>query len=467
MWWFVAQALAGTEPCDGVDNDANGVIDDAEASIGATDFPTVGAAVSAAHPGDVIRVCTTRSVFADLVLGDKTLTLTATGPFASLATLIGSQQVVAGDQQVTLVNLHLLNPNHPGEAALLVGEKGWVTATNLTADSSDPAVEVFGDLHSTGGRFTTAPTVAPANAAIVVQPFATASLGNTNVSGSPVGVRMNGGLIAGGVIRDNGTGILVRDAAAVVAGSLVTKNSSNGIDASGSQLTLNQVTVSENKGTGVFMLTGSGLVPDAWITDSVVSKNVMGGVRTDVPLAILNSDVTDNSGSGIVTLADVKGEGTNVTHNVANRGGGMVVLAPVTVSGLRIADNTALLEGGGMLVNGGDGVTVLDHLLIVDNDAGTDAAGILVRSATEIENSALLRNTAPAAGGALLTSGKHWLASTCTSWGDRVDDNTIDDVLTDAGAWTVTTEDLRCDSGGCIPSAALCNDPGGDVLGGR
>ncbi len=470
MVWFVAAAMAA-DPCDGIDNDGNGVIDDPAASIGALEFASVADAVAAAPDGALVNICSTRSHAEDLVLGERSITLAGVGPFGP-ATLSGSQQVT-GSEHVTFRHLHLVrppDPGLPGTPALLVGEKGWVDVDDVTVDTADPGVEVWGDLHATASHFSTAPLSSTTTAAVVVQPGGTASLGTSDVSDSQVGVLMRGGLLAGGAIRENDNGVLVLDAVAVIAGSTIAKNRFDGIDAVASDLTLNEVTVTQNEGTGVFLFADDGidgLVSRASIAYSLIEKNRRTGLRTEVPLDLLDTLVTDNTGGGIVTWADLAAASSSVTGNVAQRGAGVLVLDAVTVTGLRIAGNSAVQEGGGLLVDTAEGVTVLDHVLITDNSAGALGGGLVVFGEAQIADSAVHRNTAPSAGGALVGSDKgHSLSSRCSSWGIRTDDNTVDDVLTDAGAWSIGTDDFRCDAGGCVLSAALCGDPGGDVLDG-
>jgi filamentous hemagglutinin family protein len=223
---------------------------------------------------------------------------------------------------------------------------------------------------------------------------------------------------AGGGISDNRgttqiTGATIADNQARLGG---------GIEATGSRLTLDNVTVQNNRSVssgGGIELT---LVPQALIQDSRILGNRTTGTGYAGGLGSYESVVTirDTLVSGNQSLGNgggLEGNGSdlvlervNLTSNIAVSGGGITNrsspnrMANTTIANSQILANQATGKGGGLYFLGNTN-TQIQGTTIAQNTAGIDGGGISGSAALAISNSTLTQNQAARYGGGINADG--------------------------------------------------------------
>ena len=244
---------------------------------------------------------------------------------------------------------------------------------------------------------------------------------STILNNGPGGVRVSVGdaIVTDSTIVDStdGAGLTITFGSLTMTGSTIVDNNGNGISGIDADLDISNSAVGGNSGIGVRNTGNAGAGQDLTLNDVNVVQNVGGGVECSycTGVAITNSRITLNGGTGVAMVSNVDGPSMSITttaivDNTATTGAGGIDLdselgarppvdvvrstigrntaAPgvdgggirlidvgLTVEHSTISDNATSGSGGGVFQTGSAPVT-LDFVTLADNTAGSGAANL-------------------------------------------------------------------------------------------
>ena len=213
-----------------------------------------------------------------------------------------------------------------------------------------------------------------------------------NVTGATAVVQINDLTVTGGSIAGNGGGILV-DSGSDLSLNNTSVSQNNGQDAGGifvdnaSSLSLANTTISENYGSGdgggVYIRNGSTLT----LTQSSVVDNTAGlsaaGIGVDgsdatITDSTISRNTADTEGGGLYidgnsSLALI---GSTIANNTAGSAGGIYVWqSSATITNVTVSGNSASSSGGGLFLEQSSVVDV-SNTTFSHNYAGSSGAGL-------------------------------------------------------------------------------------------
>jgi hypothetical protein len=162
----------------------------------------------------------------------------------------------------------------------------------------------------------------------------------------------------------------------------------------------NLLTISGNKGSGVFQV-GKGVtasITGVTITDAFTNYAAvddLGSLTLSNCTLTANTAVAPGGGLYVKGSATATVTGCTFTGNEADSGGGLYIAGTATVSGCTITGNTALSAGGGV---GGDGNTTLTDCTITGNN-GFFGAGVYDKGNATVTGCTISDNTGSIGGG--------------------------------------------------------------------
>lgn len=451
MWAFAMVAHAKSdEICDGVDNDEDGLIDEVAASIQGVGYLELSDAVHEAASGDTILVCPgDHQVYALAIAGD--LTLKASGGPGTVQLWADGQAFNVEDGGILRLTDLTLRPMFWTQAsrAIFLGKGAHLVGTDLAVEGFRTGIwaSPLAWVELESSRLIDNDTAARLEDAV-------ADLVDTKIAGSFTGVELYGAsTLTGGEFTSclwpwaaDGTGITISDTT-VVGGHC---------GLAGSDVVVSQVKVS------------AGSVNIALGARALVEDSVISSVWNQGDLELQRTEIGPDADTGLTVIwpGTVRGDGLSRIHDNKR---GILVASPlgapehgqVTLSGLVVDHNHGTDAGAGIQATGVD--LTLEDMTITHNLATVRGGGIDAESVT-LRDSLVESNSAPTGGG-LSFSGT--VRSTCTWWGTGRTDNTVGDVAAAGPLWSGASEDLRCDPTGCIATAQVCGQPGGEVVVGR
>ncbi len=264
---------------------------------------------------------------------------------------------------------------------------------DLTAEGADEDAGLTGDLDATSAMRIVARQGAvidaPATGDRVLDVHAPAVV---LVDGLTLQDGFAGGIVGGGGIRSSGTVTLLHAVVQLNTGY----DSAGGIDNSGT-LTLVHSVVQSNYGhsVGGILNTGELTLRDSQVLDN--SAEAGAGIVSEGTLRLLSSTVSGNvtggglgppgGGGGVFSDGPLVVRNSEITRNFAGSEGGIAASSTATIVRTTVAGN----HGGGIEASG---VMTISRSTIHDNDATGFGGGILNRGELRVERSAVYANTA-------------------------------------------------------------------------
>jgi hypothetical protein len=240
--------------------------------------------------------------------------------------------------------------------------------------------------------------------------------------------------ITGITITGGGGGILgVGGSQLTLNNSTVSGNSYIGLKNFEGVATLNNSIVSRNEGNGI------ATHGDITLNNSIISGNGQEGIYVTECVAILNNSIVRRNsgkyGGGILAFAQLTLNNSTVTHNTTSENGaGIYNTGEVTLNNSTVTHNAASVNGGGIYSNpqGASPVTLNGSSSVSRNTASSHGGGIYLEgigSVTLNDSSSVSRNVASSHGGGIYLSSFGSLISFGTGWSGTVSRNKPDDIF--------------------------------------
>jgi hypothetical protein len=362
--------------------------------LGSAHYATLQAAVSAASPGDKLKVRGT--CYGDTTVG-KNLTIAGqSNPGFGPATLNGANNaqrlgsVVTVDQGGTVVITGLTITGGTGSAVGAcsggvhgggVLNQGSLTLAHSTVSGN--AAQNGGGVENLDGSLVVTNSTVSGNAGVGIE---------NSQSRTPCGGLGGSLTLTNSAVRENSASGIVNYGSLTLTGSTVSDNRDGGIG-NGGPTTLTNSTVSGNAGVGIDS-SGYILPGGVTLTNSTIAQNSGSGIASNHEVLTLNhTNVTGNTGSqecsdtcftaggGITSAQDqeVTLANSTVAGNTAERGGGLwVSYETVTLTNSTVARNAARYGGGiaGTFGEAAPAVVLDGSSSVSGNTASVDGGGV-------------------------------------------------------------------------------------------